>query len=180
MRAQSERLRLEYRDCVARAKELIVRAGIEGARRKPEDGGWSAAECLEHLVLACEDSAKRIGVAIDSAPVRPPRREETLSFVGKMLVKSFEPPSRRHFTAARQLVPVPVAAPRVDLIISRFEQTHARVSQLVEETDAIDRMNIKITLPDSDWWKITIFDAFNLIAAHDRRHLWQAERAARL
>ncbi|HEX6178114.1 MAG TPA: DinB family protein [Thermoanaerobaculia bacterium] len=180
MRAQSERLRLEYRDCVARAKELFSKAGAAGMRRKPDGGGWTAAECLEHLVLVGDDIAKKIRNAVDAAEVRPPRSEEKLSFFGKMLIRSFEPPVRKRYTAAHYLVPQAANPPRLDLLLGRFEQVHTRLGKLIEETDAIDRMRIRITLPDSEWMKVTLFDAFSMVAAHDRRHLWQAERAARL
>ena len=180
MRAQSERLRLEYRDCVARAKELLAKAGADGMRRRPEGGGWTAAECLEHLILVGDDIAKKIRDAVDAAEIRPPRSEEKLSLFGKMLIRSFEPPVRKRYTAAQYLVPPAAKPPRVDLLVGRFDGVHLRLEKLVEETDAIDRMRIRITLPDSEWMKVTLFDAFSMVAAHDRRHLWQAERAARL
>ena len=180
MRAQSERLRLEYRDCVARANELLEKAGPDGMRRKPDGGGWTAAECLEHLVLTADDTAKKIRAALDAAEIRPPRSEEKLSFFGKILIRSFEPPVRKRYTAAHYLVPPAANPPRLDRLLVRFDEVHARLGRLVEETDAIDRMRIRIALPESEWMKVTLFDAFSMIAAHDRRHLWQAERAARL
>jgi hypothetical protein len=179
MRAQTERLRLEYRDSIARARELVSRSGSEAMRRKAEDGGWCASECLDHLNLTNEDYLRRMTAAVGAAEVRPPRREETLSWIGRYFVRSFEPPVKRRFTAAATLVPAGTP-PRIELLASRFEQTHQHLIRLIEETDAIDRTQIKITLADSDWVRVTLFDAFCLLAAHDRRHLWQAERAARV
>lgn len=179
MRAQSERLRLEYRESVARAKELFSSAGGERLRARPAGGGWCAAECVEHLALTGEDYVKRIRAAIESAKTRPAGGEEKLSLAGRVLMRMFEPPVRRRFTAAPHLVPA-AAAPRLDLLLGRFEQAHVHLMRLVEETDALDRTRIRIALPDSDWVRLTLFDTFELIAAHDRRHLWQAERAARV
>jgi hypothetical protein len=94
-------------------------------------------------------------------------------------VRSFEPPFRSRFTAAVEFVPAAVP-PRLDLLLGRFDTTHNHLMRLVEETDAIDRMRIRLVLPASDWMRLTLFDAFSIIAAHDRRHLWQAEQAARV
>lgn len=179
MRAQTERLRLEYRDSTARAKDLVASVAPDALRRKPEDGGWCAAECLDHLNLTAQDYMRRIRQAIEQSTVRPPRSEEKLSLVGRYFVRAFEPPARRRFTTAATLVPS-APGPRVDVILSRFENIHQQMIRLVEETDSIDRMKIKLPIADSDWVRISVFDTLCLMAAHDRRHLWQAERAARV
>ena len=179
MRAQTERLRLEYRDSIARAKDLVAGSTAAALRRKPEDGSWCAAECIDHLNLTAEDYMRRIREAVEQSTVRPPRREEKVSWLGRYYVRNYEPPPRRRFTAAATLVPA-TSGPRIDILLGRFEQIRLQLVRLVEETDAIDRMSIRIPYADSDWVRLTLFDTFCLIAAHDRRHLWQAEHAARV
>ena len=100
MQVQTERLRLEYRDCVARAKDLVSGAGLDALRRKTDDGGWSAAECLDHLNLSAEDAIRRIREAIEESEQRPARREEKLTLVGRFILRNMEPPIRRRYTAA--------------------------------------------------------------------------------
>jgi hypothetical protein len=179
MRVHTERLRLEYRDSVSRAKELIASVPTASLRKKPEDGGWCAAECIDHLNLTAEDYIRRIRDAIGEATVRPPRREEKLSMAGRFYVRNFEPPIRRRFNAAATIVPS-ATGPRIDVLINRFETIHQQLIRLVEETDAIDRLRIRIPYADSEWIRLTLYDTFCLLAAHDRRHLWQAEEAARV
>lgn len=179
MQVQTERLRLEYRDCVARAKDLVAGAGLDALRRKADDGGWSAAECLDHLNLSTEDSIRRIREAIEESEQRPARREEKLTLVGRLILRNMEPPIRRRYTAAATVVPAATPG-RVDILLGRFEQLHGQLVRLLEETDALDRMRIKVTLADYEWLRPTLFDTFCIIGAHDRRHLWQAERAARV
>lgn len=179
MQVQTERLRLEYRDCVARAKDLVAAASLDSLRRKPEGGGWSAAECLDHLNLSVEDSIRRIREAMEESRQRPARREEKLTLVGRLILRNFEPPIRRRYTAAATAVPA--AKPgRIDVLLGRFEQVHGELIRLVEETDPIDRMRIRVTHADYEWLRPSLFDTFCIIGAHDRRHLWQAERAARV
>lgn len=179
MNAQTERLRLEYRDSVARARELVAGSGLEALRRKGAEGGWCAAECLDHLNLSAEDSMRRIREALAESPPRPARRAERMSLVGRFIVRNYEPPARRRYTAAATIVPAAAPA-RIDLLLGRFEQAHAQLEKLLEETDGIDRMRIRVSFADYEWLHPTLFDTFCIVAAHDRRHLWQAERAARV
>ena len=179
MRPQTERLRLEYRDSVARARELVSGCSATVFRARPSDGTWSAAQCLEHLNLTNAEYLRRVRDELKGASVRPPRREEKLSLVGRLVVRSYEPPVRRRFNAGGTLVPA-AEPPRTDLILGRFEQEHRQMVALLEETDAMDRTRVKIPLGDYDWLRLTLFDILCLLAAHDRRHLWQAERAARV
>ena len=179
MRPQTERLRLEYRDSVARARELVSSCSPAAFRSRASDGTWSAAQCIEHLNLTNAEYVRRMRDELKGATVRPPRREEKLSLVGRLVVRTYEPPVRRRFTAGGTLVPA-AEAPRTDVIMGRFEQAHRQMIALLEETDVIDRTVLRIPLGDFDWLRLTLFDILCLLAAHDRRHLWQAERAARV
>src|SRR5688500_13280934 len=165
MHVQTERLRLEYRDCVARAKDLIAGSSIEALRRKAAGGGWSAAECIDHLNLSAEDSIRRIREALEESETRPARRAERLSLVGRLIVHNYEPPIRRRYTAAATVVPAATPG-RIDVLIGRFEQTHVQLERLLDATDSIDRMGIKVPFAVYDWLRPSLFDTFCIIVEH--------------
>lgn len=175
MRPHTEKLRLEILDSVARARELVRRAGEPALRKQPEEGGWSAAECLEHLTLSTESFTRKLRRALDAAVTRPARGQETTSWLGRILLWHTEPPVRKKDTAPEKFHPT-VPASR-DVLLARFEKAHRELIQLIEETDGIDRMRVKVPYVAVKWIRITLLDAFTLLSAHDRRHLWQAERA---
>lgn len=179
MRAETERLRLEYRDSVARARELVSSCAAAALRSAPSSGSWCAAQCIDHLNRTNETYVRRAREELKSATLRPARQKERLSLLGRLVVRSYEPPVRRRFSAGADLLPAAEPS-RSDVLLSRFEQTHLQMISLLEETDAIDRTRVRIPLADSDWLRVSLFDMLCLLAAHDRRHLWQAERAARV
>lgn len=175
MRVYTEKLRLEILDSVGRARDLARRAGDAALRKQPQEGGWSAAECIEHLTLSTESFTRKLRRALDAATTRPARGEEKISWLGKILVWHTEPPVRRKDTAPEKFHPT-VPASR-EVLLGRFEKAHRELIQLIEETDGIDRLRVKVPYVAAKWMRISLLDAFALLAAHDRRHLWQAEKA---
>ena len=174
MRPYTEKLRLEILDSVGRARELVRKNG-EAIRKQPEEGGWSAAECIEHLTLSTESFTRKIRRTIDESVTRPARERESYSFIGRIYLWYVEPPVRRKVSAAEKFIPT-VPASR-EVLMARFEKSHRELLQLIEETDGIDRMAIKVSSPISKRLRISLLDALAALCAHDRRHLWQAERA---
>ncbi len=176
MQIQTERLRLEYQDSIARGLELAARIDDQRLRRRPDAGGWCAAECLEHLSVTMEVYQKRIREAMYKGKLRPARRKEKVSLIGRIVARVLEPPVGRKLSAPGEFAPQNV--PERAALLRRFEQTHRAMIQLIEETDAIDRGRVKVPATGSERMRLPLLDIFAVLAAHDRRHLWQAERAA--
>lgn len=175
MQVQTEKLRLELLDAIAVAKELATRVDPEAFRRRPEDGSWSAAECIEHLSLSAETFVRRLRRVVEASKRMPPPRAEKLTWIGRAYVWLLEPPVGRKLPAPQSFVPGAVAERAV--LMARFERTHRELIALIEETDTIDRTRIKVPTPVGKWVRISLLDSFTALAAHARRHLWQAQRA---
>ena len=174
MRAPTEKLRLEILDSIGRARELVRKSG-EGIRKQPEEGGWSAAECLEHLTLTTESFTRKLRRAIDETTTRPAREREEHTWAGRIYLWFVEPPVWRKISTTAKFVPTaPVSR---DVLLARFEKAHRELIQLIEETDVIDRIRVKVPAPAWKRLRISLLDALAALCAHDRRHLWQAERA---
>lgn len=178
MRAHTERLRLEFEDSIGRGLELAAKVDDQTLRRRPEEQSWCAAECLEHLSVTMEIYQRRIREALDGNKLRPARQREKISLLGRIFQRVLEPPVGRRFDTAAGFMPG--ALPERYLLMKRFEQTHRSMIRLIEETDPIDRMRIKVAAPGTSRLRLPLLDTFSVLAAHDRRHLWQAEHAARV
>lgn len=176
MRVQTERLRLEILDSIGRAKELARKVDDPTFRRRPEGDAWSAAECIDHLNVSTESFVRKIRRAVEGGKVRPGRDHEDLTLFGRIYLWLMEPPVRKRLPSPQNYVPAATTPPR-EVLLVRFERAHRELIQLIEETDAIDRGRLKLPSPVSKWIRISLLDAFAVLAAHDRRHLWQAERA---
>lgn len=176
MKPETERLRRELEDAVRRARELAARLDDTALTRRPSEQAWSVAECLDHLSATGELYAKRLRRVLESATVRTDNPVEKPTFAGRMFLKIMEPPVRR----MRVKIPTPKLAPRQmpsrNELLQRFDETHAQLLALLDESDAYDRTKLRVGTPASNLIKMTFVDAFSVIASHARRHLWQAER----
>jgi hypothetical protein len=52
------------------------------------------------------------------------------------------------------------------------------VLALVEQSVGLDLAARKVPSPASRYVKYNVYSAFRIVTAHERRHLWQARRAA--
>jgi hypothetical protein len=94
-----------------------------------------------------------------------------MDFCGRLLKWSLEPPPRFRFPAPPGFQPPPTVA--ADQVLPQFL---ASQEEPLASSDgfAIDRY--KIVSPFSSHVKYSVWSSFCICAAHERRHLWQAER----
>jgi hypothetical protein len=142
------------------------------------DGGrrWSVAQCLEHLAVGAEVYLPLMRGAIDRA-----RQERSLrrgpfapGFFGRQFVNSLEPPVRFRGRAPKAIVPS-ASLSRAE-ILSRFHAAHAALNALAREAAAIDANRATFQNPFLKMVRMKVSTGFQVINAHDRRHLWQAEQ----
>lgn len=175
MNEQTLRLRNELEEIMRRGKELVASVDDAVLTRRPAEGSWSAAECIEHLNISAEKYVRRFRRALDAGPKLPPRERETLTWRGRFFVWLLEPPMRRKLRAPRGYAPQ--SAPPREELVARYVNLHAELIRILEESDAIDRSKIHVNSPASRYVKLRLLDGFSLLTAHARRHLRQAGRA---
>jgi len=173
-----EKLREELRQATARAQRLA--SSIEEGRwsRTPENGGWSAAECLVHLNLTTEQflplirEQLRRGREQGARQVGPYRKD----LIGRLLAWIVEPPVRR-MRVKTVTAFVPVAASK-EKVLARFGELQSELEAEMTVAEGLDLNRLKITSPFNSRVRYNLFSCFAILTAHQRRHLWQAERAA--
>jgi hypothetical protein len=62
--------------------------------------------------------------------------------------------------------------------LQTFLGEQERVLALVEQSVGLDLGARKVPSPVSRYVKYNVYSAFRIVTAHERRHLWQARRAA--
>jgi hypothetical protein len=145
------------------------------------DGGtsWSVAQCLEHLALINVVYGDAVRSGVDAARSKGWTRTGPLTpgFFGRKFIASQEPPARRRIRA-----PTP-ARPGSQLsraeILRRYHDAHARVKQTLRDAATIDANRATFANPFLKWVRVKVATGLKVIAAHDRRHLWQAEQVMR-
>lgn len=146
---------------------------------QPAPGSWSVAECLDHLasgnrlyVAAMEPAARQA-----RAEGRVRRRPALPGVVGGWFAKSLEPPVTRKMRSPRKIVPRP--SPPLADAASAFFQSHDQVARFLREYADIDLAGVRFPNPFIRGLRFSLATGVHVLAAHERRHLWQAWNVAR-
>lgn len=168
---QLDGLRTEFGRARDEAERLT--AGLSDAQlwQKPPGGGWSVGECLAHLNLVGEPYlGKMIAAAADArARGRTGTGPFAFGFLGGRFVRSLSAASKAKFRAPKAWLP----EPQVD-VQGRFGRLQEGLAKLAAEADGLDLGRITVASPASPLVRLSLFEALNLVAAHEDRHLRQA------
>ena len=147
---------------------------------QPDGGaGWSVGQCLEHLAVINVIYANAVESGIDNARRNGWTRSGPLApgYFGRKFIAHQEPPVTRRFRAPTRVRPGS-ALTRAE-ILRRYHDAHVKVKQLIQHAATIDANRATFANPFLGILRVKVATGLQVIAAHDRRHLWQAEQVIR-
>jgi hypothetical protein len=159
------------------AERLSARVSDEEFFWQPDEGRrWSIALCLDHLAVSNSVYGSAIRGAVENARARgwPRTGPAAPGFFGRKFIQSLEPPVKRRTSAPSKIKPRPVS--KRDEILRAFRQAHDDLRQLIQQSATIDINRATFANPFFGMIKVKVATGFQVVAAHDRRHLWQAEQ----
>jgi hypothetical protein len=144
--------------------------------RAREGQGWSVGQCLDHLatINVVYGDAMRHGIENARARGWTRRAPAVPGFFGALFVKSLEPPVRRRLRAPANTRPGPSKSR--DGILAAYHTAHEHIRSLVTDAAEIDTNRACFVNPFLRVLRVRVSTGLRVIAAHDRRHLWQAEQ----
>ena len=158
-----------------------VAGGLAPARlaRRPAFNSWSVAECIAHLTLTTDAFLPLLRGALDKARSSGPFAEGPFrtDLFGRLLIWFIEPPARTRVST--QPAFVPVVTDRPERALDDFLDRQIRLQRLLPTAVGLALDRIRITSPFERRVGYSVISALLVIPAHQRRHLWQAERARR-
>lgn len=140
---------------------------------RPSPKQWSISECLAHLnvvdgkdleVFAAEMERGRAAGLTGSGPFR-------YGAFSRWFVGFMDGPPK--FKVKAPKIYLPPAGHRKDEVVTEFLSVHGRILELLAKANGLDLARIKVPSPAGPF-KFSLGQRFALVAAHDRRHLWQA------
>ena len=157
----------------------VLRLSLDQLRWRPGTGHWSMAECLDHLNLTLAYYLPKIEYAIDEhrAQRGDARECRAIRESEAAFLREVEPPILSAWSTPAALLPV--AAVNPDRIIDQFTELRHRCGKTILSASGLDLADISIAgsmHPPIE----SAGGAMALLAAHDRRHLWQIERVCRM
>jgi DinB superfamily len=155
----------------------VLPLSIEQLRWRPDPGNWSVAECLDHLNLMIDLCLPKVDEAIGRG--RQSAETTACPDCDRAEIEALallEPPVK--VAGLASWATMPRAAIDPDCLVERFHCLRDRYADAVRQSGDIHLMRVRIAEPV--YPRIhTLGGTLALIAAHDRRHLWQAERVIR-
>lgn len=143
---------------------------------RAQAGSWSVAECLDHLATsnvvylrALEPSAERALAAgrLRRGPALP-------GLLGGWFVRWFEPPVRTKAKAPTKIRPR--VSPSLHDAADRFLDSQDEIHTFIRQYHGIDLAGTTFPNPFIKGVRFSLATGLHVLAAHERRHLWQAWR----
>ena len=140
---------------------------------------WSVAECIDHLAVA-----DRVYLRSMAEPARRAREQQRMrrkpalpGLIGGWFAKSLEPPVKvlRKLKAPRLIRPH--IGPLLADAYRDFTTAHDDVRAFLRANADLDLADITFPNPFIRGVRFSLATGLHVIAAHERRHLWQGWRA---
>lgn len=139
------------------------------------DGGWSIAQCLDHLNSYGHFYLPHIKNGLAKPQAKPAPDTFTSSWFGSYFTRIMDPATgKKKYKALKGHIP------------SRDLDAHAVVAEFIQQQEALldylkqarskDLKAIKIPLSLTKWVKLRLGDVFQFLIAHNERHMVQAKR----
>ena len=163
-----------------RARAARVTSGLtrDALNWQPDDGRrWSIGQCLDHLARSNDSYLNAIDAAIAIAAPRANGSPFVAksNFLGRVFAGTLEPPPRVRVRASGSFVPASHVDPAE--IAGRFEASLDRVLATIPRAWTIDPNRTRYRNPLARNFKVfNVTAGFQILTAHNRRHLWQAEQ----
>jgi hypothetical protein len=155
-------------------------AGLNDAQLnwKLNPRSWSVGQCLMHLARGTDAVLPAIDRAISKAKEKGwPRPAGPVRFgwMARMMVGSMEPPPKRIMKTWPMFEP-PTEVLRGDEVIQALNAARDRILERTRQAEALDYKRAIVVSPVSWMIRIPLGGYLAFLAAHDRRHLYQAQQ----
>jgi hypothetical protein len=158
----------------ADARRLMNGLTDAQANWQPDANRWSIAQCLDHMTRVNAIYVAALREASQRGRAEGTQRQGPIlpGWFGRYFLRMAEPPPRTKFRAPKNIVPRPRGT--AEGVLQEFLRSQEDVRQLVRESTDLDLNRIRFRNPVVRLFHFTVGTGLLVIAAHDRRHLWQA------
>ncbi|HUS19331.1 MAG TPA: DinB family protein [Terriglobales bacterium] len=166
-------LRRQFEACSEQARKMLTEFDEASLKQRPPSGGWCAVECVVHLSLttANYESIFQDGFGRAVKGSEPYRRD----LKGRLLAWIMEPPYKHGVKTRENFEPVNVASARQ--VLTEFLESQKMMFARLERANGLALDKVKVASPFKQSVTYNLFSLFWILAAHQRRHLWQAQQA---
>jgi hypothetical protein len=159
----------------AQAQTLTVGLSEAALNWQPHGGkSWSIGQCLDHLTTMNAIYLKALQAAVESNRDQLEPRKVPIQASGwlmRLVVSYEEPPPKIRLPAPKKISP---PSRLTGAVIGDFEALQKQLADFIHEWGDADLGDLRVRDPLFPM-HLTVDTELLIIAAHNRRHLWQAE-----
>lgn len=139
-------------------------------------GGWSAGYCIEHLILTGQAFLPKWDKALRDGGKSANHAETLLPYRWwqRRILHYVENPTVLRCKTSPMFVPY--ARHSIEETVDRFHKIHQEFFRRVAGSRGVDVKRTKVQSPGISWLRYALGFSFDLVLAHERRHLRQAWR----
>lgn len=143
--------------------------------RAAPDGGWSIAQCLEHLNGYGHFYLPEIEKGLSKSVEDHVSDTFTSTWLGTYFTCMMEPSTntKKYKAFKNHVPPSQLDAPAV---VAEFIQQQETLLKYIKQARNVDLDRMKVPISISKWVKLKLGDTFQFLIAHNERHILQAKR----
>lgn len=171
----------DYRDRFAIARQeaaaLVDGLSPDALNTAPSPEAWSVGQCLAHLNESTGQLVPRLETAIDRARDRGPFAEGPFRYgmVSRWFIHAMDPEAGWTFPAPNGYAPPAIPLEPAE-VLGTFQALQDRLIACAERADGLDLKRIRVASPLTRLVRLSLGAWLAATAAHQERHLQQAER----
>lgn len=142
----------------------------------PAAGGWSVAQCLNHLnsygryyIPAVQHALSTIRVAEEASD-----KKYRSGWLGNYFINLMKPQNTQKFKALKNHIPPQELD--VQAVIAEFSSQQEQWMVLLEKIQQVQQLNVRVPISISPFIRLKLGDVLGFVKAHDQRHIQQADR----
>jgi DinB superfamily len=171
--AQLEAVSNQVENVTRKAGKLVAGRSVADLTTNVESTSWSVAQCLDHLTLTTTAVLPAISAAIARAPRLTTNRALRTGALTRVFLRNLEPPYRLRLSVHSSLVP---RQSDFHFAWGTFEKSQAQLTKTIQAAIGIAIDQVTVESPVYARLSYNVYGALRMLAAHERRHLWQIER----
>jgi hypothetical protein len=170
---QLETILNQVESVTLKARDLVGGHCGAALTTRLESASWSVAQGLDHLARTTNAFLPAISSAVVLAPPLSSNRALRTGTLTRLFIRNLEPPYRLRFKVLAPLVPCDHG---FDSAWDAFENSQAELMKTIQSAIGLAVDQVRVKSPVYARFSYNVYGALRMLAAHERRHLWQMQQ----
>jgi hypothetical protein len=172
--SELDAFRLQFEELANEADAMTSALTDEQFNWRPPSGGWTVAQCIDHLNVTAREYLPKLDEGIADAIRRGLYGEGPFHYtvLGRLFVWSQQPTTKLKYKATKAFEPSP--GRRRQETLAAFRAYQVQLVDRLRQANGLDLARARVSSPVVNLLRMPLGSGFALVVAHERRHLQQA------